>query len=183
MYKILRKICCTTFRNEMSCWVLNIKCRKFVWFKEVLITLHMVSKHQTFYRIRNYNGFQIIGCLIDNQYYDLNAKNINQDYTSKLYCCGYVSWAFRHRKYWITIVLTILSIENRKFIYSQIGLSKKITKFSLLNIMAHRSFLNWECTYIQIGFMSFDFLYSLYAIDLWKKEFHVWCNTCREIQF
>ena len=118
MYKILRKICCTTFENEMSCWVLNIKCRKFVWFKEVLITLHMVSKHQTFYQIRNYNVFQIIGCLIDNQYYDLNAKNINQDYTSKLYCCEDVSWAFRHRKYCITIVLTILSIKNRKFIYS-----------------------------------------------------------------
>ena len=113
---VLHKICCTTFKNEMSCWVLNIKCRKFVWFKEVLITLHMVSKHQTFYRIRNYNGFQIIGCLIDNQYYDLSAKNINQDYTSKLYCCGDVSWAFRHRKYCITIVLTILSIKNRKFI-------------------------------------------------------------------
>ena len=117
---VLHKICCTTFKNEMSCWVLNIKCRKFVWFKEVLITLHMVSKHQTFYRIRNYNGFQIIGCLIDNQYYDLNAKNINQDYTSKLYCCGDVSWAFRHRKYCITIVPTILSIKNRKFICNQI---------------------------------------------------------------
>ena len=120
IYTVLHKIWCTTFKKEMSCWVLNIKCRKFVWFKEVLITLHMVSKHQMFYQIRNYNEFQIIDCLIDNQYYDFNAKNINQDYTSKLYCCRDVSWAFRHRKYCITIVPTILSNKNRKCIHNQI---------------------------------------------------------------
>ena len=60
---------------------------------------------------------------------------------------------------------------------------EKMTKFYLLIIMEYRPFLNWECTYIQIGFMSLDFLYSLYAIDLWKKEFHVWCIACGEIQF